>query len=264
MADTLVYLYGAVSASADTPSTGVEGVGKSAVWLLPAPPVAGVASEVAAAAFSTEALDRRTQELEWMAEQGAAHERVLLWFADRGPVVPFAPFSLHADRERARERLQSEGEGLARVLDRLAGKREWGVRLWRDDAVAKAGLGSTSGEVAALDREMEDAAPGRRFLLERKRSKLQERELGAATRELAEGVYAALSREAAGAARRAIPPLKKAGRRVVLDACFLVSEEGFEHFREKVGEERRRLRGRGFEVDFTGPWPPYHFAGQGD
>jgi len=46
----------------------------------------------------------------------------------------------------------------------------------------------------------------------------------------------------------------------VLNASFLVAHDRLDDFRAAVTDFVRAHDQRGFRVEFTGPWPPYHFT----
>src|SRR5690606_744980 len=113
----------------------------------------------------------------------------------------------------------------------------------------------------ALGAEIESAPPGKRFLLTKKRETARTEELRSLSRRVAHRVYSTLQGGADGATSLALPASPAEGsRHLLLHAAFLVEEgEPFEGFRRRVGELARELGGVGFEIEFTGPWPPYHF-----
>jgi hypothetical protein len=47
--------------------------------------------------------------------------------------------------------------------------------------------------------------------------------------------------------------------RVLLDAAFLVDTGRVEPFRAVTRRLTRELKGEGFSLELTGPWPPYNF-----
>jgi hypothetical protein len=258
---TLVYLYAVVPADAPEIPAEVAGIDGAPVRLLRAGGLAAVVSDLPAGEYGEAALDVRTAELAWVGERGAAHEAVLLWLADRGPVLPLTLFSLHAGPERVAALLEGEGERFRRGLARVAGRREWGVRLWRVDARVAEHLDELSPRLRELAAEIAAAAPGRQFLLRKKAAGLRAEELRAVGADAARQVYAALAPLAAEA--RALPPAGSGadeGRALVLDAAFLVDEAAFPAFQRGVTEAAHRWSAAGFEMEFTGPWPPYHFA----
>lgn len=258
--ERLVYLYAVVPAEAEEPPAELTGVEGGAVRLLRAGGLAAVAGEVPATTYAAEQLDARLPDLAWVGERGLAHERVLDWYAERGPVVPLSLFSLHRDEERVRQRLLDDAQRLGALLERLRGRREWAVKLWRvNDRVAEH-LDSLSPLLRALSDEMEQAPPGRRFLLAKKREAARAEELRSASARLAHRAFALLKEAAERAVTVPLPAAPEGPRLLLLHAAFLVPEEGYPAFQRRVGEVAREVGSIGFEVEFTGPWPPYHFA----
>lgn len=259
--ETLTYLYGIVPADAPEPPPELQGLEEGAVRLLRVAEVAAVVGSVPGAIYGAESLDARLGELGWVGERGVAHERVLTWFADRGPIVPLSLFSLHEDDERVRDRLALQAPRLRAILERLEGRREWGVKVRRIDATLAAHLDLLSPRLRGLAAEIESAPPGRRFLLQKKRDSMRGEELRAVSADAARTLFEQLESCAERAAR--LPITTSAGeveRTLVLHAAFLVSEAGFPAFQQRLSEAAHRYSRLGFEFEFTGPWPPYHFA----
>ena len=259
--ETLAYLYGIVAADAADPPPDLAGIDGGAVRVVRGERVCAVVSDVAAAGYADEVLDARLADLAWVGERGLAHERVLDWYAERGPVIPLSLFSLHRDDERVRERFAAEAERYERSLERLRGHREWGVKLWRDHTRLGEHLAELSPAVAALAAEIETAPPGRRFLLERKREALRAEELRRVSARVSHEVYAQLSGEARNSVTIPItaPPGSPA-KTLVLYGAFLVPDERFAGFQRRLSELAATFQPTGFDFEFTGPWPPYHFA----
>jgi hypothetical protein len=263
--DNLVYLYGIVPVDSPEPPAALTGVEDAPVALVRMQRVAALVSEVPASKYSDEALNARLDDLEWVGTRGVSHERVLDWYAERGPVIPLSLFSLHRDVERLEKRVGAETTSFARVLERLAGHKEWGIKLWRRDSEAREGIDRLSPSLQALAREIEASPPGKRFLLERKRETMRTEEVRGISKKVAHDVFGALRSEAAEATTAAIPASAAGGERLLLlHAAFLIPDERFEAFQGAVNEQAARIAGSGFEIEFTGPWPPYHFTSLND
>ena len=257
----LTYLYGIVPADAPDPAADLAGVDDGAVRVVRGDRVAAIVSEVSEQAYADESIDARLADLAWVGERGLAHERVLDWYAERGPVIPLSLFSLHRDDARVRERLEGDAARYERTLQRLRGRREWGVKLWRDDSRLSDHLAELSAAVKALTGELESAAPGRRFLLEKKRASLKVEEMKRVSARVSHEVYAQLSAEAERSVTVPIPSTAaQAAKTMVLYGAFLVPDERFAAFQRKLGELAGTFQPTGFDFEFTGPWPPYHFA----
>jgi hypothetical protein len=256
----LLYLYGLTSADAPDPG-GVAGLHEGPVRLIRDAGLAGIVSEVPAGPYSADHLEARMADLEWMGRRGVEHERVLNWFVDRGAVVPLAPFSLHANEDRVRERLRELAGRVGPLLERLAGRREWGVRVRRTPAVAHH-LGELSPRLRALIEQIDGASPGRRYLLERKLDAARADELRSAVDRLARDWFGRLAERAEQAERLpiAVQSDSSDAEVPVLHAAFLVADEALPGFERALADLVGHFSALGFAWEFTGPWPPYHFV----
>lgn len=262
---TLFYLYGIVRA-ASAPSPGaVAGLDGGIVRVVPAAGLGALVSEVRASEYDEEALDGKLEDVSWVGERAVAHERVLSWYAGQGPVVPLSPFSFHRDEARVRARVEAMAPRLERLLDDLAGKHEWGVKVWREDAVLFERLEGLSSALEALAREIAAAGQGRRFLLEKKREALRVNEAARVSRQVASDVFSGLRELAERAVVLPIPAAPPAAdggaaQRLVLHSSFLIAEAGFDLFHMRLNEVAGELGQSGFSFELAGPLPPYHFA----
>jgi hypothetical protein len=255
-----LYLYGIVTADAQDPPAELMGLDDGSVRLVRAGAVAGIVGEVDPESYAAERLDSRLAELEWVGERGIAHERVLTWYADRGPVIPLQPFSLHVSDEAVRQRLAESEERFVRALERLSGRQEWGIKLWAVEPDVLAHLEEISPALREVADAMESAPPGRRFLLTKKRDAMAADELRASSLAVARHVYDTLAELADAAVRHPIPPPRQGDRMLILHAAYLVRESDYDRFRERVVELSRHFGTIGFSCEFVGPWPAYHFT----
>lgn len=256
----LLYLYGVVPPDAPAPPPELHGLEDSPVRLLRESGLAAVVSDVPADEYSEEALEAHTRDLPWVGQRGVSHELVLTWFVDRGPVVPLAPFSLHRDEERVRTRLRDDAERFRAALARLRGAREWGVKIWRDDATLAEQIVHLSPRLRQLDEQIQGAPPGRQFLLRKKLDAARAAEMRTVAADLVRGVYHALANRAEAAVALPLPATPAEPRVLALHAAFLVRDEEFAAFQAYLSEAAHDHHASGLEFEFTGPWPAYHFA----
>jgi hypothetical protein len=216
-----------------------------------------IAASAPLSQYGSEEIQRRLSDLSWVSDRALAHEAVIEHFAGAGAVLPMKLFTLFSSDERAVASLFDRQEGLGgsdgpesrerlnRILDRVDGRVEWGIRIRLDDVRAREVL-------AAEARAAGSQGSGKAFLL---RKKLEQD----ASRELAVRLHAELAAGAAEAVRREPAASPAAGGRLLLDAAFLVSRERGAEFEAIVERCAGRLAPRACDVTLTGPWPPYHF-----
>jgi hypothetical protein len=263
-ADRLVYVYGIVPATfgIEGAPPGVDGAPLEAIAR---GEVAALATHLDAAMYDARSLEERTADLDWLAPRAAAHDRVLTWASDVGPVVPLPIFSLFRSEASVVEMLARRGGELSAILARVAKGREYAVRLFRIGDELEASLTGLSPRIAELEREAAGAsAPGQRYLRERKLDAARKEELRRVAADVARRAYDSLAAAALAAAQNPLPPAtaEQPGG-AVMNASFLVAHEELDGFRAAVTSLVREYGSRGFRVEFTGPWPPYHFARSG-
>ncbi len=205
--------------------------------------------------YGSDAIGRRLEDLSWVSTCALAHERVVEHFAAAGTVVPMKLFTLFAGDARAVEHIAGQRERLERLLSRVAGCREWGVRVHLDERRAR------KAATAAGETLPGDGGTGTAFLQQKRRQQEASRQAVARAQARAEEVHEALAARARGVVRRE-PLAAEPGERLLLDAAFLVPEGDAAAFEAEVGRGSEALARLGCETILTGPWPPYNFVAE--
>jgi len=213
-----------------------------------------VASDAPADRYGEKAIERGLSDLAWVSERALPHEAVVEYVGRSGTVLPMKLFTLFRSDERALEHVAGQRKRIARLLERLAGREEWGIRLLLDEPRALE-------RAAASARGEAKGASGTEFLLRKKKQRDLSLEVIERGGERASTLFDELSRRADGARRRPPPP-GPAGRRILLDAAFLVRRGRVKQFQAAARKARAGLERDGYELTLTGPWPPYNFVAE--
>jgi hypothetical protein len=250
--NSATYLYCLVEAARRPSLSGAPAglPGTGALCLLPAGEGLWlVAAEAPLALYGREPIERGLRDLEWVTLRGAAHARVIEHFARRFTTVPMKLFTLFTTDDRAVAHVRGDARRVRRVLARVAGRQEWGLRVRVDPALARR---------RARPRPAAGARrAGTRFLLARKRQLDVARE----GRVAVEAAFRALAALSAAAHRR--PAAELDATPVVLDAALLVDAERRRGFQRAVREAATTLAALGYRLSATGPWPAYNFVSDG-
>lgn len=197
--------------------------------------------------YGEEALARGLQNLDWVGPRAIAHEHVIESFLSAAALLPMQLFTLFTSDARVVEHVHSDRARIARILERIEKKVEWGLRLtFNEKAAQKKAAGKrarTGAEFLARKRDVLDVS----------RTQL------AQARKTADRVYKAIERKAADSRRRTSLERAAPGSRLLLDAAFLVATPKSAAFKSAVRQHARELRGAGVDVSLTGPWPAYNF-----
>ena len=261
MPDRVLYAYAVTPATFDA-SKPPAGVDESDVRLIAEGDVAVLVSNVDATAYAPERVELLTEEVGWVAPRASAHDAVVTWAGDRGPVLPLPIFTLFHDESGVRHMLADRKAELRSTLERVGAGEEYGLRIFRLDDVLARRVASLSPTVETLERQAREANPGQRYLLERKLETARRNEVRRIAADVARESFQTLAPLALEAVRE---PLPSKGRDevpgvAILNAFFLVRRGSLEPFQRALTAIVRQHEAGGFKFDFTGPWPPYHFV----
>jgi hypothetical protein len=196
-----------------------------------------LAALVSPAPFTRAELERRLDDLDSLAALARAHDAVLEAALRDGDVVPFPICTLYATAGAVRAMLAAESDRFARVLARLRGKVELGVKAYRQ-----------------ASPEPAPATSGTDYLRRRR----AERDRAGAADQLVADAHDRLAGRADAAVLLRPQDPRLSGRRaeMLLNGAYLVRRTDAAGFAELV----EALRGDDLSLELTGPWPAYHFA----
>jgi hypothetical protein len=254
----VVYLYGFVPPDAPAPPLDVVGVADAPVRLVDLGAVQAAVADVPGHAYAADRVESQLHDLAWVGEQGLAHERVVVWFADNSEILPARLFSLYSGDDSLRAAVRDGLTAVAGTLRSLTGRREWNLKVAYDaDRLGQYGA-AVSQELKRMDEEIAAAAPGRRFLLERRRADIAKTEVARAARSLADELLDTLRTHAEDAQVLPLAEGDEAGT-VVLNAALLVDRAEEPALRASAEDLSQRYTELGMIVSFSGPWAPYRF-----
>jgi len=263
-ASSIWYVYGIVPSEMPR-ATMPTGLDDAEVRLEPHAGVAALVSVLDEKQYAPATLETNSGNVEWLSPRAVAHDRVLTWASDHGPVVPLPMFSLFSGGDAVRTMLHDRAEQLSSTLARVARGREYALRVYRIDAELLRAMTSLSPRLEELAGVAASASPGQRYLLERKLDSEKKTELRALSQRIVEEIVSALSPQAEQTTRSPIPRAVDADAArgtMVLNAAFLVATDRLKAFQKTLTSLVARHDAHGFRFDFTGPWPPYHFVNE--
>jgi hypothetical protein len=218
-----------------------------------------IVQDVTEADYGEVALARGLQDLAWVGARAIAHEHLIERFIRADALLPMQLFTLFTSDARLVEFVDRDRVRIARVLKRVAGKVEWGLRLTWDEQAARAKVERKHAGARRQSAESGSSSAGSAYLSKKRDLLNVNRAQLAEVRTEAGRIYSAIARSAAAAVRRTAMERAAPGSRLLLDAAFLVAAAKVTSFRTAVRTHTSELRGAGVAVALTGPWPAYNF-----
>ncbi len=249
----------AVTARALTASLGqLSGVGGGSIRTVTAAGLTAVVEDVDLAEFGEAALRRNLEDLAWLEATARAHHRVIAAVAQQGPVIPIRLASVYSGDAGIAAMLADRGAAFQEALTRVSGRKEWGVKAY---AARRPGGERSPAVNAAAPAGREPAGAGAAYLRRRRDQLTAEQDFRHQMAASAENIHAQLSRYAAGA--RLHPPqapqLTENKAAMLLNAAYLLEDGNGEEFAAAVAALAEQYPA--VQLELTGPWPPYSFAG---
>lgn len=224
--------------------------------------LAAIVSAARLSDFAPETVAARADDPAWLEHMVRAHNEVITSVHEQTAVLPAKFGSVFAGTSDLATALESMSEALGAQLDRVQGTDEWAVHVYADPSAVERRVSSDDPGIRAVKQEMAEAKPGRAYFLQRKIADLTVEATEAAVIDLAEEAYRRL---ASYALDGQVAPVARSqrdteGRAEILKAAFLVSREDVDAFLESVAGLGEHLDG--VTGEYSGPWPPYSFAGE--
>lgn len=256
--DTVAVWAYAVLAGASATDTiaGLSGVAGEPVRIVSAHDLAAAVGTVDLDEFGEEALRRNLEDLDWLAAKARAHDAVISTIARKAPLIPMRMATVYLDDGRVRQLLESRRGDFLAALERVTGRQELGVKAYADPKALLA-QGDSGQTGAGAQRS------GTAYLLRRRQQLASQEDAYRAAAAAAERIHAELLRHAVDGKRKPASDPSLSGRDgwTVLNGTYLIARDRVEAFREAVAALDRHSAG--IELEITGPWPPYSFAGDG-
>ena len=195
-----------------------------------------------------------------LAALAARHMAVLQEVMQHSAVVPAHIGAVFSSALAVAQTLAQQSSAFGDLLARFAGCEEWAIHLRVDREGQQRLLGSGDAELERLERAAAAAGPGSAYLFARmseaRREALVNEQIDAAT-DCAFDQLDGLIRETVLLAARAPEPGQLAS---VLSVALLVPIVDRAELHLRLQALQAELGAEGFEVEWTGPWPPYSFC----
>ena len=263
-----LYLYCIREKTENTSAISTKGIdGKGEVYALPFQKLEAIVSKVPLEEFASEEIRRKAQEdLNWIKEKAVIHEEVVEEALKKsGKILNLIPMrfgTIFQDKVRLEETLKKDYSKIMEVLKRIRGKQEWSVKLYLGDREKfKQTIKKTNETIIEKEKEIASLSEGMAFFLEEQLKEVIAKEVEKEVNKTREGVFESLKKQAVTAVKNKILGKELIGRQepMVLNASYLVLEEKMEDFKKEAEDLNHEMQGKGFFIEYSGPWPAYNF-----
>jgi hypothetical protein len=221
-----------------------------------------VAAKVERRQFDAEGLKKNMADLKWFSYMVGTHERIIERIATETGVIPFRFGTLFSTDNSLKAMLEQYGQQFEAILNRLADKQEWGLKIYCDQVKLKVGLSDDLTKILTMDDEIKRSSVGKAYFLKKKKEAIVQEALNEKINECGRKSFESLRDLSCEARVTKLLPKEVTERKddMVLNAAFLVDKAGTDDFLNMTRTLKTHYEGNGFLIDCTGPWPPYNFC----
>lgn len=250
-----VWTYAVVESEGAAPRiSGLHGVSDEPVRAVANAGLTAAVGTVSLDEFGEEGLRRNLEDLDWLAAKARAHDAVIAAVARFGPVVPMRMATVYLDDQRVRDVLQARRDDFLNALRHVTARAELGVKAYADPKALAGPQDTGEGSAGAK-------MSGTAYLMRRRQALAASDDAFRIAAEHAQRIHARLLSHAVDGKRKPAADRSLSNRQdwTVLNGTYLVDNDDIDAFSALVAAVDRDTPG--IELEITGPWPPYSFAG---
>lgn len=211
--------------------------------------------------FSEENLKKNLSDLGWLDTNAREHIRTISLLMEDYNVIPFNFGTIYNSQDSLLRFLEDYYDSLIEKIEYISGKEEWGIKMYFNRTMLIEQIDELSMEAADLEKQIMASSPGKAFLLRRKKSELIESEMNRLTKSYGQDYFNQLKKISEATMLNNLLPKELTGRddTMILNASFLLYKDKASDFTATLNFLREKCVGFGFDIEFTGPWPPFSF-----
>jgi hypothetical protein len=211
--------------------------------------------------FSEENLKKNLSDLAWLDNNARNHVLIISLLMEDCTVIPFNFGTIYRSEEPVKKFMEDYSDSLIDNLLFVEWKEEWTVKIYCDRKVLIDQIDELSEEAAKLEREIMASSPGRAFLMKRKKTDLIENEADRLCKVYGQEYFDEFKKLSDSFSLNNLIPKEFSERSddMILNSTFLVGKDKAIDIVSTSDSLRKKNSGLGFDLEITGPWPPFSF-----
>ena len=232
------------------------------VYALPDRAIQAIVSKVSLVEFGQDVLETNLQNLQWLTAKVYAHESIIEEMLTNCTLIPMRFCTIFQSKSRVREMLDEHYDDFMNALIRLEGKKEWGLKVFGDDAILAQRIGEVSDRVKRLQMEISAKSGGAAYLWKKRLDEAIIAEIDRVNTEIAQCGHDRLLIHAEESVINPLQDKEITNRKeeMILNGAYLVADERLGAFQAELTVLENEYGALGFSFQVSGPWPPYNFV----
>lgn len=244
-----------------------KGIDGGRIFTLPHRDLEAVVCEVSLKEFDSKEIERRAkQDLKWIKEKAELHQKAIEQAMKKKNkilgVIPMKFGTIFKNKKKLKQTLEKYYNKFKNTLKYLAGKQEWGVKVYLDQRGFDNEVKKSSPVVQEKEREIASMPEGEAYFAQKQIDTAILAEADKAMIRHIDLFFEILNKYAETSTRGKILDKELTGKSqpMIFNAIFLISEEKLKDFTKEINKLSKEYKPMGFTFEYSGPWPPYNFV----
>lgn len=230
---------------------------------IPFKDIEAVASEVDLSKFNAKTIKEKLQEdAKWTEINVKRHHEVIAEANKTQAVIPMKFGTLYKTKKNLEAMLAKHCGKFKKLLTRLEGKQEWGVKGYLEYEKFALILKNKNKEIQKLEKKRSSVPEGMKWYVDRKSDELIAGQIEYKVEEELKRIIDKLTGQAEEVRFSDLLPkvVGEPGKDMILNAACLVRNDRLGDFQSLLREITTECDAAGITLILTGPWPPYNFV----
>ncbi|QFT90421.1 Gas vesicle synthesis protein GvpL/GvpF [Bacillus sp. THAF10] len=213
--------------------------------------------------FSEQKIEEKVKnDMKWLEEKAFHHHETINQLHQHYTVIPLKFCTIYKTIDNLTDVIEQEKERLQAVFQKVARKEEWNIKIFCEEEALRKEVAEQSSIIKEQEAALQTLTPGRQFFEKKKLQKLMDEEVIMLKRSKCESIHDQLKNLSAQAEIKKNWTQDMTGKKQDMNwnAVYLISTEGREEFTSRLEEMQQSYKNAGFTIEWSGPWPCYHFA----
>jgi len=233
------------------------------VYSLPFKDIEALVSHLDTNQFNEKHLRKKLEnDRKWTERSIKLHHQVIVKAGNLGAVVPMKFGTLFKTKKGLEAMLKKYYRKFKNLLEYLKDKQEWGLKVYLDSKKFVEQLKKKDRELRQFEKRKTEIPEGMRWYLDRKIDKVINQKLDNQIEEYLAEILEELKQYAEKIVINTPLPKELTGRDkdMVLNSACLIKKKQRKSFKKVLEKIFKEFYKSGFELEMTGPWPPYNFV----
>lgn len=237
--------------------TGIDNVNKLEVISLDN--LSAVISQVPLEEFGEDTLKENIQDVKWLEKYIRAYDNITQKLFSQTTFIPVRFGTIYLSKERVKQSIPHYKEQVIKLIDKLKGKIELGVKFLLDHKKLQEALLANDLEAADLNSKIQCETPGKGHFLKKKLEVLLEKKSNDLSSDISHNLLNSLKGISNGIQLLSLQPGEGAHKMFLNVACLLPQDK-LDWFKEMLQNIMSQEKFNCINCEITGPWPPYSFV----